>query len=65
MGLQAEYCVKATVNGLLKEKFNVIVVKDALGSVKTTKYNKTINYFERKDIKLIETKNIKDSLICN
>ena len=65
MGLQAEYCVKATVNGLLKEKFNVVVVKDALGSVNTTKYNKTINYFERKDIKLIETKNIKDSLICN
>ena len=58
IGLMTEGCINATVEGLIKENFNVIVVKDALGYMRAGKHNKTIKKFEKRNIKLIETKDI-------
>jgi len=58
MGLLAEGCVKATVQGLMKEKFTVIVIEDALGSKSNTNKSKVIDYFKKNNIKTIKTKEI-------
>ena len=58
MGLLAEGCVKATVQGLIKENFNVIVIEDALGSKSNTNKSRVINYFHKNNIKTIKTKEI-------
>jgi len=55
MGLLAEGCVKATVKGLRKEKFNVIVIEDALGSKNITNKTKVIDYLHENGIKTIRT----------
>lgn len=57
-GLLAEGCVKATVKGLRKEKFNVIVVEDALGSKNNKNKSATMEYFRRNDVKTIPAKEI-------
>jgi nicotinamidase-related amidase len=58
MGLLAEGCVKATVKGLIEEKFKVTVVEDALGSKNETNKSKVINYLHKNDIKTIRTNEI-------
>jgi Amidases related to nicotinamidase len=58
MGLLAEGCVKATVKGLIKENFNVIVIEDALGSKNNTNKFKVIEYFNKSHIKTIKTKEV-------
>lgn len=55
MGLLAEGCVKATVKGLRDEKFNVIVIEDALGSKSITNKAKVIDYLHENGIKTIRT----------
>lgn len=55
MGLLAEGCVKATVKGLRKQKFNVFVIEDALGSKNIANKTKVINYFREIGIKTIST----------
>jgi len=55
MGLLAEGCVNATVKGLKNEKFNVIVIEDALGSKNITNKTKVINYLHKNGIKTIRT----------
>ena len=55
MGLLAEGCVKATVKGLRKEKFNVIVIEDALGSKSIANKIKVIDYLHENGIKTIRT----------
>ena len=59
MGLQAEFCIKATVEGLLEEKFNVLVIKDALGFKNSKKHNRIMKHFKNRNAKLIETKDVK------
>ena len=56
MGLIAEECVKATVKGLIKEQFQVIVVEDALGSKSDRNKNKVIDYLHENAIRTIKTK---------
>jgi nicotinamidase/pyrazinamidase len=58
MGLLAEECVKATIKGLIKEQFNVIVIEDALGSKSNRNKNKVIDYLHENDIKTIKTKEL-------
>jgi nicotinamidase-related amidase len=53
MGLLAEGCVKATVKGLRKEKFNALVIEDALGSKNITIKTKVIDDFHENGIKTI------------
>lgn len=55
MGLLAEGCVKATIKGLIKERFNVIVIEDALGSTNDRNKSKVVNYLHKKNIKTIRT----------
>lgn len=56
MGLIAEECVKATVKGLIKEQFHVIVVEDALGSKSDRNKNRMIGYLHENAIRTIKTK---------
>ncbi len=58
MGLLAEGCVKATVKGLIKEKFNAVVIEDALGSKNEMNKSKVINYLHKNNIKTIKTKEV-------
>lgn len=55
MGLLAEGCVKATVKGLIKEDFNVIIIEDALGSKSNKNKLKVIEYLQDNNIKMIKT----------
>ncbi|MDD4374463.1 MAG: cysteine hydrolase [Bacteroidales bacterium] len=55
MGLLAEGCVKATIQGLIKENFNVIVIEDALGSKSSNKKSKVLDYLHKNNIKTIKT----------
>ena len=55
MGLLAEGCVKATVKGLIKEKFNVLVIEDALGSKNIAIKTKVIDFLHENGIKTIRT----------
>jgi nicotinamidase-related amidase len=57
-GLFAEGCVKATVKGLIKEKFNVVVIEDALGSKNSSKKTEVINYLNRSRVKTMKTQEI-------
>lgn len=58
MGLLAEGCVKATVVGLRKEKFNAIVVEDALGSKNAKQKTRVLNYLHKNNIRTVKTKQI-------
>jgi nicotinamidase-related amidase len=58
MGLLAEGCVKATAKGLKKEKFNVIVIDDALGSKSNSNKIKVIDYLRKNNIRTIKTNQI-------
>ncbi len=55
-GLLAEGCVKATVQGLIKDKFEVFVIQDALGSKSQINKTKTIDFFRENEINMIVTK---------
>lgn len=57
-GLFAEGCVKATIKGLLEEKFNVVVVEDALGSKNNSKKAAVVDYLNCNKIKTIKTQEI-------
>ncbi len=58
VGLFAEACVKATVKGLIKEKFNVVVVEDALGSKSYKNKAKVIEYLHKNGIPTIKSREI-------
>ncbi|MBN1499786.1 MAG: cysteine hydrolase [Spirochaetes bacterium] len=54
-GLLAEGCVKATVKGLIKEKFNVVVIEDALGSKNEANKLKVTEFFQGENIEIINS----------
>ncbi len=57
MGLLAESCITATVKGLRREQFKVVVIEDALGSKRMAKKNKVLEDFRKQRIKTIRTVN--------
>ncbi len=54
-GLLAEGCVKATVKGLINEKFQVTVIENVLGSKNETKKQKVLQYLQHNKIKTIQS----------
>lgn len=54
-GIETHICVLQTVNALLKNSYNVYVVKDACASRNTDEFNAGINLMEKAGAKIVTT----------
>lgn len=57
-GVATDYCVKAAVKGLLKRKYKVYVVEDAIKGIDFTDTKNTLKFFEKKGVIFVETKDV-------
>jgi len=52
-GLFAEACIKGTVNGGIKNDYNVIIIEDAVGSRSASKKSRSVNFYKAKGSSVI------------
>lgn len=58
IGLMAEGCIKATVEGLLRENYHVIVLEDAIASKNAKCKSKALSYFQNKAVDIMRVRDL-------